>query len=74
MSYELDPCERETLEVFLILGREVADTAFVLRASYVSAHLPIGDHGEVVAFTCEHGRVTVSGKGFEVDLSLLPEW
>lgn len=73
MADELDPLDHATREIFIILGHEVADAAFVLRASYVSAQLNVGD-GEFVVFTYEHGRVTVSGKGYEVDLTQWPEW
>jgi hypothetical protein len=73
MAEEFSPWERETLEVFLILGHEVAATAIALRADYVSAHLRL-DADELVVFTFDRGRVTVTGRGYEVELSRLPEW
>jgi hypothetical protein len=73
MADELTPWEDETLQHFLELGREVADAAVTLRASYVSAHVRIGE-GEVVAFSCEDGAVWASGRGFEVELSRLRGW
>lgn len=73
MTGELDPHEPETLELFHIIGREVADAAYVLRADYVSAQLVLAS-GDLIVFTFDRGRVTVTGRGFEVDLTALPGW
>jgi hypothetical protein len=73
MADEFTPWERETLEVFLILGHEVAATALALRADYASVHLRL-DGDALVIFTYEAGRVTVTGRGFEVELTRLPDW
>jgi hypothetical protein len=47
MADDFSPWERETLEVFLVLGHEVAGTALALRADYVSAHLRLDANFEV---------------------------
>jgi hypothetical protein len=73
MSTELNPFERENLELFVLLGHEVAATALKLRADYVSAQLRLGC-ADVVIFTCDRGVVSVTGRGFEVELSRLREW
>ena len=73
MSTDLDPFERDNLEVFVILGHELAGTALALRADYVSAHLRLG-FTESVIFTCDRGVVTVTDRGFEVELSALRQW
>jgi hypothetical protein len=73
MADEFDAWERETLEHFLILGHEVAATATALRARYVSAHIRLGAD-ELVVISYEDGRVWVTGKGYEVELTQLPEW
>jgi hypothetical protein len=73
MPDEFSPWERETLELFLVLGHEVADTALTLQAEYVSAQLRLGPD-ELVVFTYDRGRVSVTGRGYEVELTRLPEW
>jgi hypothetical protein len=67
MADDLTPWEHEMLEHFRVLGDEVADIGVTLRATYVSAHVRIGD-GELVAITCEGERVRVGGRGYEVEL------
>jgi hypothetical protein len=73
MTDGLDPWERETLEHFLIIGHEVADIARALRARYVSAQLSLSAD-ELVVFSYEDGRVWVTGRGYEQDLTRCPEW
>lgn len=70
---EFSPWERETLEHFVIIGHEVAQTAYALRARYVSVHLQLSTT-ELVAFTYEDGHVWVTGRGYERELSGLAEW
>jgi hypothetical protein len=73
MADDFTPWERETLELFLILGHEVQATAVALRADYASAHLRLGAN-EMVVFTYDAGRVSVTGLGFDVELTRLREW
>jgi hypothetical protein len=70
---EYSPWERETLEHFLIIGHEVEATAIALRARYVSAQLRLSAD-DLVVFSYEDGRVWVTGRGYEVELSGRPEW
>jgi hypothetical protein len=63
----------EMLELYLILGHEVAFTALALRAEYVSAQLRLGV-AELIVFTYDCGAVWVTGTGFEIELTRLPEW
>lgn len=65
--------ERETRELFLILGHEVAAAAVALRARYVSAQVQLAAN-TVLVLTYEQGRVWVTGKGFELELTALSEW
>lgn len=73
MAGEFSAWERETLEHFLILGHEVAAMAIALRARYVSAQIYLSAE-ELVIFSYEDGRVSVTGAGYEVELTRLPEW
>jgi hypothetical protein len=65
--------ERETLEHFLILGHEVASAAIALRARYVSAQIRL-TADELVVVSYQDGRVWVTGRGYDVELTRLPEW
>lgn len=73
MTDGFDPSEREMLEHCLILGHEVAATAFTVRARYVSVQIRLSAD-ELVVFTCEDGRVWVTGRGYDVELTRRPEW
>jgi hypothetical protein len=73
VANEFNAWERETLEHFLVIGHEVELTALALRARYVSAQIPLSAD-ELVVFSYEDGRVCVTGYGYEVELSRLPEW
>jgi hypothetical protein len=73
MSPDLIPFERADLELFLVLGHEIASTALTLNADYVSAQLPLGP-AEIVMFSYDRGVVSVTGRGFDVELSCLREW
>ena len=73
VANEFSPWERETLEHFLIIGREVEATALALRAHYASAHIRLS-RDELVVFSYEDGRVWVTGRGYEEELSRLREW
>jgi hypothetical protein len=70
---EFNPWERETLEHFLIIGREVEATALALRSRYVGAQIRLSAE-ELVVFSYENGRVWVTGRGYEEELSQLREW
>jgi|1186.fasta_scaffold98444_2 hypothetical protein len=70
---ELSRWERETLEHFLIIGHEVEATAMALRARYVSAQIRLSAD-ELVVFSYEDGRVWVTGRGYEEELSGLVGW
>jgi len=61
------------LDVFLVMGKEVALIAEQLQANYLTVHMPIAD-GAVVAFTWEDGAVWATGRGFDVELSALRPW
>jgi hypothetical protein len=73
MSGEFTPWERETLEHFILIGHEVAETAHALRARYVSAHTQL-TADELVVFSYEDGRVWVTGRGYQLELTRQPEW
>jgi hypothetical protein len=73
MAGEFTPWEREALEHFILIGRAVAETAHALRARYVSAHIQLTAH-ELVVFSYEDGRLWVTGRGYELELTRLPEW
>jgi hypothetical protein len=73
LADEFSAWERETLEHFLILGHEVARTAEVLRARYISAQIRL-TADELVVFSYEDGRAFVTGRGYEIELSRRPEW
>ena len=70
---EYTPFERETLEHFLVIGHEVEATALALRSRYVSAQIRLSAD-EIVVFSYEDGRVWVTGRGYEEELSRLREW
>jgi hypothetical protein len=71
--HDFAACERELLEPYLVIGREVAHRADELHASYLSVHIPVGD-GALVAFTWDDGAVWATGRGFDVELSALRAW
>jgi hypothetical protein len=70
MADDFSLLEREILEHFLILGHEVAAVAIALRARYVSAQVRLSAD-ELVVFSFEDGRVWVTGRGYEGELTAL---
>jgi sugar phosphate isomerase/epimerase len=59
-------------KAILGMARELLEVAAALGAPYLTAHVPaVG--GELVALTVEHGKVTLTGVGFEIQILLDPE-
>jgi hypothetical protein len=54
------------------VGHEVAVRALTLGAQALSARIP-GAHGPLW-FSYAQGRVEVSARGWELELSAVPEW
>jgi hypothetical protein len=67
-----DPFSSQPLVALVRIGHDLAARAWRLQADYLCAHIPVREG--LLVFTWERQAVWVTGAGFDVELTTLPEW
>jgi hypothetical protein len=67
-----DPFSSQPLVALVLIGHDLDARARRLHAEYLCMHILAGKG--LLVFTCERQAMWVTGAGFDVELTALPEW